>query len=187
MEFLNPTFINTILIVITGIILFFDKRKDNSGKINDEVIKAYEKQVNQLKEEVKQLRDIQEGTSRQMTELQKTMDVKDTQIKTLTDLLQNRNPELVALITDVKSFLVILEGKLDDFFTNIAKESHQQTDYLKTAKERHDEIDREFGPQLLREVKARQENTERSKRNEERNLRIDKNTDRGEGNIMRKK
>lgn len=162
--------------LLIAIVLLIDKFRNGTSATQKEIRDTYKERADQLEGVVEELKI-------QISQLTSDISGFKAQNELMTKLIQNRNPDLERILSEISGFLENLSHKVD-VALNLSVENK---DYLREAKKRHDEIDKEFGPKFLREVKARQENTERSKRNEDRNKKIDSDTQHGEGNILRKK
>ncbi len=169
--------------LLIAVVLLIDKFRNGTTATQKEIRDTYKERADQLEGIVDELK-------KQISQLTSDIAGFKSQNELMTKLIANRNPDLERILTEISHFLKDLSKKVDVALSvtvenkNIAAENK---DYLEEAKRRHDEIDKEFGPQLIREVKARQENTDRSRRNEERNIKIDRDTESGQGQVLRKK
>ncbi len=162
--------------LVIAVVLLIDKFRNGTTATQKEIRDTY-------KERADQLEGIVEELKKQITQLTSDIAGFKSQNELMTKLIANRNPDLERVLNEISHFLKDLSEKVD-VALNVTVENK---DYLKEAKRRHDAIDREFGPRLKAEVQERMKNTQRSERNEERNRKIDHDTEIGEGHVLRKK
>lgn len=98
----NLEIINTIGVVVVGIILIYQKYISGSSSLRKEIAEEYKERNTQLKEDVDKLTKDVTQYRLENAKLVGAMEEMVKQNKMLTDLLQGKNPEMIQLLADVK-------------------------------------------------------------------------------------
>jgi len=95
--------IDTIGVVVIGLILLYQKYIAGSSSMRKEIAEEYKERNTQLKEDLSKLTDDITKYRLENATLRGSMDEIIKQNKSLTELLQGKNPEMVQLLADVKN------------------------------------------------------------------------------------
>ncbi len=114
----------TIIIFIGQLISGKNDRQAQNNTVSSEVINAYAEQVKQLREKaseekksydlnLKELRKEISDLTLRIGEQNGKIQEKDRVILEYKEIFQNRNPELVDVLKQIKDFMVEIHGKID--------------------------------------------------------------------------
>jgi len=136
--------LNNIGLVSIGSFLIYQKWIAGSSVVRKEIADEYKERNSQLKEDVTKLtEDVSKGRL-ETARLQGSLDELNKHNKILTELLQGKNPEIVALLATVsESNKLILE-----FMRKSDSKLDMQTDLLNMAHERYVKLDKIEHPEL---------------------------------------
>lgn len=141
---LSP-YINGLLVII----LFWREYTSGNNKINKEVVDNYKTLVEQKNEQIakesgdlaetkKALRTSQQECITKVSTLEGAAKEKDETIKRQQATIENRNPELVGILTRVADFMEKLTERMDKNESIL----NDQTQMLKTGQTRNEYIDK---------------------------------------------
>lgn len=91
---------------------------------------SWKEYAHQMKTDFEAIRDELHQTNLLVAELKGTLVEKDKHISSLTQILQNRNPDLVSLLTEIKGFM----QRIHETTTSNTKELHHQTRMMNDSK-----------------------------------------------------
>ena len=128
MEFITDYFIQIGLGVsmIVNLYLGYQRIQLGGYAIRKEIFEDYKERNKQLEDKIKLLGDRMTDMALQLTKLETTIIEKDNHIASLTKLVENRNPQLISVLEEIKIFLSGLEGMV----VQNQKELLYQTDIL---------------------------------------------------------
>ena len=134
--------------IAIAIYLIVEKLRSGTSGLRKQILNDYETRNAQLDGKVKEMdqRIIDQG--REISHLSGVIQEKDKNIDSLTKILQNRNPELVELMTEIKSSNLEVKNYMKlsiDHFEKTGKALENQTKMLDGIKKRNDMIDTAHG------------------------------------------
>jgi len=111
-NFLQQNFVQIGLGVSMLVNLYLGYQRIQLGgyAIRKEIFQDYKERNEQLEDKIKLLGDRMTDMALQLTKLETTIVEKDNHIASLTRLVENRNPQLIAVLEEIKVFLSGLEG-----------------------------------------------------------------------------
>jgi len=95
----------SILPILAIIFLAWKEYRSGSSRLRKDINEDYRERNSQLEEEIKKLREEVHKVNIQMMEFKATIIEKDKHIESLTKLIENRNPELVEILQELKNKL----------------------------------------------------------------------------------
>lgn len=98
-------FLGTLALVVYN----FTKGRSS---VSAEVINTYEVQVKQLKEQIAEMREDIKSLTLKVGEQTGIIQEKDRQITQLQEILQNRNPELIEVLQEIRTFMKDLHNQI---------------------------------------------------------------------------
>ncbi|MES2224179.1 MAG: hypothetical protein V4469_04580 [Patescibacteria group bacterium] len=115
--------VNTVLVIVAGVIIIYKQYKNDAVKVSAEVIAAYKIQVEQYKEEVAKLRSDLSETSHKMGTQDGIIAEKNKQIEDYKLLIANRNPALENILSEVVLFMKKIDQRLGFSETELKKQT----------------------------------------------------------------
>ncbi len=104
--------INIAGFIVLAAATFFYNAKTGKGKIGDEVLDLYQKQIEALKEDVLRGREVNHEVKNQITtltlrlgQLEGQLKEKDLRINELMAIIENRSPELENILKEIRDFM----------------------------------------------------------------------------------
>ncbi len=133
--------INSIVIALGGITVVLIYIFSNRNNVSKTVIDNYKtlddqktRQIEDLKKDVQEIkatmRVIEKGFIERISKLEGQLKEKDNQIRTLNEILSNRNPELEKIL-----------GEIHEFMKQLVKSNSHQTEMMESSQNRNDRID----------------------------------------------
>lgn len=132
MSFMNAIIAHgdTIIIAIVAIILGWDRFKSGSSNLRKEIASDYKERNIQLNDRIKEVETHFHDVTKEVAELRGQLKEKDKHIESLTSLIQGRNPEMLAILTEIKGFM----GEIQGWMKSSNKELVLQTSMLESKK-----------------------------------------------------
>ena len=133
----------TPLVLLVYIIV--KEYRSNTSTLRRDINNDYVERNNQLEEKLKIFEIRLQEVSVQMAKLEATIVEKDRHIDSLTKLIENRNPDLVKVLDDIKTFMKVLHKMIAENNKTCIENNdvlHHQTEMLDKQKEREQNIDR---------------------------------------------
>lgn len=112
--------INTVMIAIVAIVLGLQQWRTGSSKINGETVQAYKEQLDITEKRYQTQQEVLNTQAGQIGELKGLIAGKDAQITDYRKILENRNPDLEKILTQLVHFMQIVDERLS------AISAHQQ-------------------------------------------------------------
>jgi len=136
--------VSASLTVLVLVFLAWKEMRSGTSNLRSDINNDYKERNTQLEEKLRAVEEKLQIMSLQIAKLETTINEKDKHIDNLTKLIENRNPELVILLTEIKGFLANLQGlAVETKLTseNNQKELEYQTQILNRQNSRNKNID----------------------------------------------
>ena len=130
--------LDTIAIVITAIVLIWQKITSGSNGLRKEIADDYKERNTQLSGKVEQLRNELNATNVLISEFKATITEKDKHIASLTLLLQDKNPEMIKVLEKSQE----IHAQVLKFMEKMDKKMDYQTSMMEAGKNRNEKIDK---------------------------------------------
>lgn len=141
-----------VSLAANAFLLFYniiERIRNGTSGTQKEIRDTYKERADQLERVVSELKLQVTGLNSEISSFKAVLAEKEKQNGLLVEIFQNRNPELIKVLNEIKDFLKALHGKVDEDL-NISVENKQ---LLKESKQRHDQIDLQFSNSFPRKVK----------------------------------
>lgn len=112
MKYLSEININSLITVLGTLSVAYILVRQTSSKVASEVITAYKVQVEQYKEQVKTYNEKVNDLTGKIGHLEGTLQEKNKQIDDYKSILQNRNPELEKILSQIALFMEKIDKRL---------------------------------------------------------------------------
>lgn len=144
--------IEMIGIVVVGVILFFQRYLSGSESLRKKISDEYKERNAQLEAKIKASQDdikvVQEEahkTNLEVARLNGVVTEKDKHIETLTKIIQDKNPETLKLLEEIKDGNAIVHKFMEQVFDYMKKANEElgyQTEILESSQKRDKDIDK---------------------------------------------
>lgn len=145
--------LNWIVPLGVTVFLIYDRSRSGSYNLRKEIVDDYKErnlqlqsqakeQELQFQSQIKQVKEELHKTALQVSELKGLMIGKDKQIEALTLILQDRNPETIKILKEIKELNQRVVDLLGRTSFETAKELKHQTKILEKGQKRDENIDK---------------------------------------------
>jgi len=146
MEYISQYFVQIGLGVsmIVNLYLGYQRIQLGGYTIRKEIFEDYKERNLQLEDKIKELATRMTNMTVQMTKLETTIIEKDKHIESLTRLIENRNPQLITTLDEIRGYLGNIKGiasETNSITKNNREELTYQTDILDKQVARSNNID----------------------------------------------
>lgn len=134
-------FINSLGIIAGAIYLAYIRITSGGTDLRKQIAADYKERNDQLENKIKDLTLALNQTNIQIAELKGTLTEKDKHIKSLTEILQGRNPEVLNMLNELKDLNKSLIEFMKKAHESDTKVLSYQTTILEQVQRRSQEID----------------------------------------------
>lgn len=125
----------------TFLLLLKDFRSGSSS-VDQKIITSLKERNSQLEAEIPRIQDRLTQNERETAKIQGQLEEKDKYIKTLTDLVQNRNPEMLQILTELKDTTKLMLEFLHQTDVKNTEKLDYQTGILEANQARDTKVDK---------------------------------------------
>lgn len=122
-SFFTKLDVNTLIIVVSGLVIIWNQYKQSDTKLAKEVKETYKERIVQLEQKVKDL-------DNHVNELIKTdakkdgiIEEKDKQLQSYEVIFANRNPELEKILSQFVDFMSKLDKRMGESHAELLKQT----------------------------------------------------------------
>jgi chromosome segregation ATPase len=133
--------LDTIIISIVAVILGWDRLRSGSNNLRKEIAADYKERNLQLEEKIKEFEHQLNETNIKLATVTASLAEKDKHITSLTEILQGRNPETLALLTEISQSNIEIKNFMQLMHDDSKRERKHQTDILEGQVRREKNID----------------------------------------------
>ena len=140
--------ITTYGAIILAIFLIIERYRLGTSGLTREIVNDYKIRNEQLDKRIKEMDEKINLQGKDIAHLTGVISEKDKHIESLTKILQNRNPELVDLMNEIKTSNVEVKNYMKasiEHFGTVTKMLKDQSGTLEELKKRNDTIDSAHG------------------------------------------
>lgn len=113
--------INSLIIALVGVGVFFFQLRNGTSKISADTIEAYKNQVELYEKRLGEQTSSINTMATQIGELRGTIVAKDKQIDDMRKILENRNPELETVLSQLTKFMESVDKRLTEHGSQLAQ------------------------------------------------------------------
>lgn len=106
--------INTLALVMVGIVLAYNQWRQGTSRISSETIEAYKSQVEIYEKRLGAQTEATNSQAAQIGELKGMIIAKDKQIDEMRKIIENRNPELEQVLKQLTTFMRSVDERLTE-------------------------------------------------------------------------
>lgn len=109
---------NTLVLVVVGALLGIQQWRAGSSKVNTDTIQAYKDQLEITEKRYQTQQETLNSQAGQIGELKGLIAGKDAQITDYRKILENRNPDLEKILTELVHFMQVVDNRLAGIAAN---------------------------------------------------------------------
>lgn len=133
--------LDTIIVAVIAIILGLERLRSGNSTLRKEIAADYKERNEQLESRLKDFEKHLQETNLELAKLKGIVDEKDNHIKSLTEVLQGRNPEMLELLKEISVSNVKIKEFMATMYEVLTKELSKQTIMLEEDKVRSQKIE----------------------------------------------
>lgn len=137
-------FIGALSPILLVVYIIFREWRSGTSTLRKDINSDYVERNRQLEEKLKDVEDRLNEVSLQMGKLEATLIEKDKHIANITKIIENRNPDLLKVLDEIKTFMKNLNElmiKTNNTSSENSGELHYQTSLLNRQAKRDENID----------------------------------------------
>ena len=140
--------LDTIILAVVTLVLGWDRLRSGSSTIRKEIAEDYKERNKQLEDRLKEIEESSRNTNLQVAKLEGIVHEKDKHIESLTQILQGRNPEMVAILKEISDSNIEIKKFMETMYSVLKNEMSLQTTLLVEDQQRAKRIDATLSKKL---------------------------------------
>ena len=140
--------LDTIILAVVTLVLGWDRLRSGSSSIRKEIAEDYKERNKQLEDRLHEIDEQMKLTSLQVAKLEGVVHEKDKHIESLTQILQGRNPEMVAILKEISDSNIEIKKFMETMYNVLKSEMSLQTTLLVEDQQRAKRIDANLSKKL---------------------------------------